>query len=170
MILFVDCNNRPISLLSTFSKILERLMYKRLNDLLQTYELLNEYQFGFRKNNSTLHSLIQITEKIKTSIESGKSKVADNIFDIFKSGRSKITISCINRIFPPQFHYIFVVPSNQTNNNIQSRTSTNGKLFIHFARTTHYYGLTLIKIIGAWLCYVTNRHGRDVTSLMNSAS
>ena len=67
-----DVNNyRPISLLSTFSKILEKLMHKRLYNFLEIHGILYESQFGFRKNNSTLHSLIQITEQIKTSIEKG---------------------------------------------------------------------------------------------------
>ena len=68
-----DVNNyRPISLLSTFSKILEKLMHKRVYDFFENHKLLYSLQFGFRKNNSTLHSLIQITENIKTSIENGK--------------------------------------------------------------------------------------------------
>lgn len=68
-----DVNNyRPISLLSIFSKILEKLMPKRVYDFLENHKLLYSLQFGFRKNNSTLHSLVQITENIKTSIENGK--------------------------------------------------------------------------------------------------
>ena len=46
---------RPISLLSVFSKILERLMYNRLLKFIDKNNLLNEFQFGFRNNHSTLH-------------------------------------------------------------------------------------------------------------------
>ena len=35
-------------------------------------KLQYENQFGFRKGNSTVHSLIPITEQIKNSIEKGK--------------------------------------------------------------------------------------------------
>ena len=42
-----DINNfRPISLLSIFDKIIEKIMHTRLYDFL-------EHQFEFRKNNST---------------------------------------------------------------------------------------------------------------------
>ena len=34
--------------------------------------ILFENQFGFRKQNSTVHALIQITEQIRSSIENGK--------------------------------------------------------------------------------------------------
>ena len=62
-----DVNNyRPISLLSIFDKIIEKLMHKRL------YNFLYQNQFGFRKNNSTVYALAQITEMIKVSIDNRK--------------------------------------------------------------------------------------------------
>ena len=64
-------NFRPISLLSIFDKIIEKLMHKRLYHFLETHNILYEKQFGFRKKNSTAHSLIEITEKIKESIDKG---------------------------------------------------------------------------------------------------
>ena len=47
-------------------------MHKRLYAFLEEHKILYEKQFGFRKNNSTAHSLIEITEKIKESIDNGK--------------------------------------------------------------------------------------------------
>jgi hypothetical protein len=68
-----DLNNfRPISLLSIFDKIIEKLMHKRLYAFLEEHKILFENQFGFRKNNSTIHALIEITERIKESIDNGK--------------------------------------------------------------------------------------------------
>ena len=68
-----DVNNyRPISLLSVFDKIIEKLMHKRLYKFLEDNQILYENQFGFRKQNSTVHALIQITEQIRQSIENGK--------------------------------------------------------------------------------------------------
>ena len=68
-----DVNNyRPISLLSIFDKILEKLMYSRLYKFLEQHNVLFEQQSGFRKQKSTFHSLIQLTEQIKNSIENGK--------------------------------------------------------------------------------------------------
>ena len=71
-------NYRPISLLSIFDKIIEKLMHKRLYEFLNLHEILFNNQFGFRKNNSTSFALIQITEKIKESIE--KKKYGCGIF------------------------------------------------------------------------------------------
>ena len=65
-------NYRPITLLSAFSKIFEKLMHKRLYNFLEINELIHPLQFGFRKKHSTTHTLISMTEHIKSSIESGK--------------------------------------------------------------------------------------------------
>ena len=65
-------NYRPISLLSIFDKIIEKLMHKRLYEFLYDHEILFIHQFGFRKFYSTAYSLIEITEKIKSTIDSGK--------------------------------------------------------------------------------------------------
>ena len=62
-------NYRPISLLSVFDKIIEKLMHKRLYNFLEEHNILFCNQFGFRKNNLTSLALIQITEKIKESID-----------------------------------------------------------------------------------------------------
>ena len=50
---YIFSNYRPISILPTFSKILERLMYNRLIIFINKYNILYKYQFGFRKNHST---------------------------------------------------------------------------------------------------------------------
>ncbi len=65
-------NFRPISLLSIFDKILEKLMHKRLYTFLEEHDILFKNQFGFRKRSSTGHSLIEISEEIKESIDNGK--------------------------------------------------------------------------------------------------
>ena len=52
--------------------IIEKLMHKRLHDFLQAHNILFQNQFGFRKNNSTTFSLIEITEKIKETIDNKK--------------------------------------------------------------------------------------------------
>ena len=65
-------NYRPISLLSVFDKIIEKLMHKRLYSFLEQHNILFQNQFGFRKNNSTTFALLEITEKIKESIDNHK--------------------------------------------------------------------------------------------------
>ena len=65
-------NFRPISLLSIFDKIIEKLMHKRLYAFLEEHDILFKNQFGFRKKSSTAHSLMEISEKIRESIDNGK--------------------------------------------------------------------------------------------------
>ena len=49
-----DVNNyRPISLLPVVSKILEKIMYRRLYFFLERHHFFFQQQFGFRKNHGT---------------------------------------------------------------------------------------------------------------------
>ena len=62
----LDPNNfRPISLLSIFDKLIEKLMHKKLYEFLEEHSILFADQFGFRKKNSTVYALMEITERIK---------------------------------------------------------------------------------------------------------
>ena len=51
-------NYRSISLLSIFSKIIERLMCDRLIELLNKNNSFNKYQFGIQNSHSTVMALI----------------------------------------------------------------------------------------------------------------
>ena len=62
-------NYRPISLLSNIEKILEKLMYKRLYTFLNNNNIICNLQFGFRKQYSTSHALINITENIRKALD-----------------------------------------------------------------------------------------------------
>ena len=47
-------------------------MDKRLDTFLEKNNILFHNQFGFRKNNSTVYALAQITEMIEVSIDKGE--------------------------------------------------------------------------------------------------
>ena len=47
-------------------------MHRKLYDFLQEHSILFQNQFGFRKNNSTTFAIIEITEKIKETIDNKK--------------------------------------------------------------------------------------------------
>ena len=68
-------NYRPISLLSVFSKIIERLMYTRLLNFINKHKILNKLQFGFRNNHSTFMALIILIETLVNALDSGKCAV-----------------------------------------------------------------------------------------------
>ena len=63
---------RPVSLLCVLSKVFEKLMYDRIITFLENFKILNENQFGFRKNKSTYMALITLVEKITQALEKGE--------------------------------------------------------------------------------------------------
>ena len=67
----------PIFLLSNIEKILETLMYKRLYTFLNHNNIIYNLQFGFRRQYSTSHALINITENIKKVLDDGNIGCGD---------------------------------------------------------------------------------------------
>ena len=64
-------NYRSISVLNIYSKVFEIIMYDRLTQFLDKYNLLYQNQFGFRQGHSTHHALISLVDKITKSLDSG---------------------------------------------------------------------------------------------------
>ena len=62
-------NYRPISLIPIFSKIFERVMYNRLYSHMISNSLFYKKQFGFQRNCSTEHAILELTEQITKSFE-----------------------------------------------------------------------------------------------------
>ena len=60
---------RPVSLLCSLSKILERVMHNRVISYLEYNKILFKYQFGFRKSHSTYLALTILMDKITKSLE-----------------------------------------------------------------------------------------------------
>ena len=69
----LECSNyRPISLLSNIDKILEKLMHNRLMKFLTEQKILYLKQFGFRKNFSTAHPIINLIDSIENAFDQNK--------------------------------------------------------------------------------------------------
>ena len=66
---FEPKNYSPISLLLNFSKIFEKLMYKRLKIFFEKNLVLYEKHYGFRHKYSTQHALIDIVNNIQNNTE-----------------------------------------------------------------------------------------------------
>lgn len=62
-------NHRPISLLSSFSKIFERIILSRLLIEIEELDLMPPEQFGFRKNHSTNMQILRLVETIHKGYE-----------------------------------------------------------------------------------------------------
>ena len=61
-------NYRPISLLSSFSKVYEKIMHKRILDFLDKNNSLFENQYGFRPGRSCEHALLNAQNTILHSL------------------------------------------------------------------------------------------------------
>ena len=61
-------NYRPISLLSSFSKIYEKIMHSRVIEFLDKNDLLYEMQYGFRPGRSCEHALLNAQNLILNSL------------------------------------------------------------------------------------------------------
>ena len=65
-------NYRPISVLPCFSKILEKIMYKRVMKYLDMHSMLFQSQYGFRKKHSTNLATIELVTKILQAIDNSE--------------------------------------------------------------------------------------------------
>lgn len=62
-------NYRPISLLSTFSKILEKIIHKRLYAFMQINKAFYNSQYGFRNQHSTIDATTELIADITDNLE-----------------------------------------------------------------------------------------------------
>ncbi|KAL4085157.1 hypothetical protein QTP88_027450 [Uroleucon formosanum] len=60
---------RPISLLTSLSKVFEKVIHTRLLAHLDYSETIPKFQFGFRSHHSTTQQLLRLTEHISNSFE-----------------------------------------------------------------------------------------------------
>ena len=66
---FYESNYRPISLLSTISKILEKIVYSRVYEFMDRTGQLYENQYGFRAKHSCEHAIGQVLGSILKGLE-----------------------------------------------------------------------------------------------------
>lgn len=73
-------NYRPISLLSSFSKLLEKIISKQMFKYLNKYDILYEHQYGFRPKHSTIHPLIHFLDKIYDALNKDEPEYTLGVF------------------------------------------------------------------------------------------
>ena len=61
-------NYRPISLLCNMSKVVEKIVYKKLYEYLMEHNLLIEHNSGFKKTDSTINQLLKIIHQIYSDL------------------------------------------------------------------------------------------------------
>ena len=112
-------NYRPISVLSSFSKILERIMQNRVYNYLNDDNLLFRKEFGVRKGHSTDHALI---------------KLIDSIYGSFNQNKYALGVFIdLSKAFDTVDHNILIVELNSygiKNNSFKWFSSSNRKQFV----------------------------------------
>jgi len=83
-------NYKPISLLSVTSKVVEKVVYRKLSSFLFSTNttagnsLLTNHQYGYRPTFSALHALLDATEFLRVNLEKGLC-VSGLFLDFFKA-------------------------------------------------------------------------------------
>lgn len=65
-------NYRPISILPTVSKLLEKDVQRKVGDYLREHNILTPFQCGFRKHHSTEFAALSLADTIRRNIEQGQ--------------------------------------------------------------------------------------------------
>ena len=122
-------NYRPISLLPTCGKILEKIVFDQVYAFLNVYNLLSKKQSGFTPGDSTIYQLLSITSTIYESFEKYEetcavfldiSKAFDKVWHegiIFKlkcNGVSGILVNIFENYLSNRYQPVVLNGRNQT--------------------------------------------------------
>ena len=69
-------NYRHICILPVLSKVIEKIVYNQLYSYFTSNNYLNTNQYGFRKNFSTQHAILELTERILSEFDKTNTALA----------------------------------------------------------------------------------------------
>ncbi|KAI5714781.1 hypothetical protein M8J77_005490 [Diaphorina citri] len=75
---------RPISLLCSLSKVLERLIHQQVTSHINRHNLLNPFQSGFRTGHSTCSALLKVSDDIQAAMDKTMATILI-LFDFSKA-------------------------------------------------------------------------------------
>ena len=93
----IPSNFRPISVLSTLSKLIEKCIYNRIYNFITHFSLLTLYQFGFLKVKFTESAVSKLTEYPYDVLNN--EEISINVFIDFKKAFDTINHSILSRKF-----------------------------------------------------------------------
>ena len=77
-------NYRGITLLSSFNKLFEMVIWQRIESWWENYRITSELQGACRRGSSRIHTALTLQENIASQLEGGK-KVVVALFDVSKA-------------------------------------------------------------------------------------
>lgn len=99
-------NYRPISLLNSLSKVLEKVLHARMLEYCDDNHVLPNSQFGFRSKHSTIHALIRLFEEAVMGFNEQKVTIAA-FLDIEKAFDTMWVEGLIYKLMKMRFpHYL----------------------------------------------------------------
>ncbi|KAL4091805.1 hypothetical protein QTP88_026434 [Uroleucon formosanum] len=121
----ISTSFRPISLLPFFSKILERLILKRILPYISSSSILPNTQFGFRTAHSTIHQLHRLVDAISFSLE--KKSYCSCVFLDISQAFDRVWHEGLLYKIKPIFHptYYLLIKSYLTDRYFQVRVGTS---------------------------------------------
>lgn len=88
-------NYRPISLLSTISKIIEKVINIRLTSFLENKQLLADNQYGFRSGRNTEDAVVNLSQTVTKALDNGERCLA--VFIDLKKAFDTVSIPLLLR-------------------------------------------------------------------------
>ena len=109
-------NFKPVSVLSFFSKVLERLMYSRILSFLNKHNHLRKYKVGFREKHGADIVFIALADKILSALNEGDSVLRVCSFTYVRYCRSwysidEIVQTCNKRLLMIGYRDIYKIES-----------------------------------------------------------
>lgn len=100
---------RPISLLSIFSKIFEKIFLRRLSPVLESKNIIPEHQFGFRHKHGTPEQIHRIVNNITDALE--KKRYCSAVFLDIQQAFDRVwhmgLLYKIKKLMPAPFYLFF---------------------------------------------------------------
>lgn len=99
-----DCtqakNYRPISILPSISKILEKLLYNVLLSFVVKHDIINKKQFGFQKKSGTISAVTELVTLLQRALDNPSKKLASAIFiDLAKAFDTISHKAILNKLY-----------------------------------------------------------------------
>ena len=132
---FTDPSNRPISVVTSFAKVLEMALYERMVEYISYNSIMTDQQFGFRKGYSTDEAIFKLVYEVLNALND-KSKVGSIFLDLEKAFDSvnhsllikKLSCYGINRkakqliesYLSNRYQQVILKKNSRTNSNVVS--------------------------------------------------